>query len=103
MRITTSFATYDDVFLRLDNYMADGSLCIKAFNKDGSIATLTKCLCDDSLKHNETYLDVNNCPWVIDFIEHYRIGNLTGKWSGSGYCVYPIVSIDVEEIKKYIQ
>ena len=104
MKIVTGYGTYDNIFLRSYYYITDYRLCIKAFNhEDGEIATLTKCLCDHDLEDNETYLDTNNCPWVVDFIEQYKIGSLTGEQRKTGYCTYPVAKINMDELKKYME
>jgi len=102
MRIESQYATYDNVFLLIGSYLADGSLNIRVCNyEDGAIATITKCLCDFELEPNENYIDTNNCPWLIDFIEEYGLGKLTGKTGESGYCTYPVVRFDMDVLKKY--
>lgn len=36
------------------------------------------------------YLDVNNCPWAIDFVEDNNLGEYTGYCRQSGFCEYPL-------------
>ena len=104
MRIETEYRTYENVFLRVERYMADSSLCILLYNRDYAvIAKLTTCLDDKNLKDNESYIDTNNCPWAIDFIREYKLGELTGKKRVSGYCTYPVVKFDMDEIQKYVK
>jgi len=104
MMIETEYRTYENVFLRVERYMADSSLCILLYNRDYAvIAKLTTCLDDKSLKDNEAYIDTNNCPWAIDFINDYALGVLTGKKKVSGYCIYPVVRFNMDEIEKYVK
>lgn len=103
LTIKTEFETYKGIKLRLGVYRADGSIAIEAWNvKDGPVAVLTVCLNDKSLNVvNETYLDTNNCPWVVDFMESNGLAERTGKVAKSGYCTYPVVSLNMQRIKQY--
>lgn len=101
MKIETEFRTYEGVYLQVGKYVADNSVAIQAWNQqDGPIATITVCLCDDSLKEGEAYVDTNNCPWAVDFIEQEELGKRTGRVGRSGYCVYPVVKFDMEKVKE---
>lgn len=102
MKITSEFRTYEGVYLEIGRYLADGSLSIAAWNKkEGSIASLTVCLVNPFLKENEAYVDINNCPWVLDFIHKYQLGEESGHTAKSGFCTYPAVEFDLEKIKLY--
>jgi len=104
MMIETKYRTYENVFLRVEHYIADSSLCILLYNRDyAAIAKLTTCLDDKSLNDNEAYIDTNNCPWAIDFINKYKLGELTGKKRVSGYCTYPVARFDMDEIEKHVK
>ena len=102
LKVKTSFATYNDCFLKVDHYRADNALAVLLFNKtEGPIATLTVCLCDSHLKENESYVDTNNCPWVVDFLEGKGLAIFTGKVKSSGFCVYPAMEFDLEKMKEF--
>ncbi len=102
MEIRTMFSVYGDIFLETSKYVADNSIYIEAYNiEDGPIATLTVCLNDKSLGEDETYLDTNNCPWVLDFVEEYGLATPTGEYRRSGYCIYPKVKVNMENVRKY--
>lgn len=102
LKVKTSFATYTDCFLKVDHYVEDNSLAVLLFNKtEGPIATLTVCLCDNQLKENESYVDTNNCPWVVDFLEEKGIAKLSDKVRLSGFCVYPAMEFDLEKMKEF--
>lgn len=102
MNMKTSFNTYENVYLQIGTYAADGSIAIGAWNKeDGLIATLTVCLNDPSLNANESYVDTNNNPWAVNFIEKNGLGKRTGRTGKSGYCTYPVIKFDLELCKKY--
>ena len=40
------------------------------------------------------YVDTNNCPWVLEFLEDNHIAKPTGIYAPSGYCVYPLYEFD---------
>lgn len=102
LTLKTDYAVYENVFLQVGKYRADDSIAIMAENrKDGPIATITVCLCDKGLEENESYVDTNNCPWALDFIKENKLGEPTGKWRQSGYCTYPAVKFNTEQLKLY--
>lgn len=102
MTIKTEFSTYRNVFLGTNRYCADNSLYICAWNEeDGPIADITVCLDDSFIKENESYVDTNNFPGVMEFIEKYKLGKPTGLLGFSGYCCYPLVEFDMDAIDKY--
>lgn len=103
MRIDTMYASYEGIMLQVSKYVADNSIAIQAWNmEEGPIATLTVCLDDKSLGENEAYLDTNNCPWVVGFMDKYGLGELTGKVRPSGYCLYPAAKINMDEVMKFV-
>ena len=55
----------------------------------------------DDLDENQSCVDTNNCPWAIDLIEEYKLGEPTGKIIQSGFCTYPVYQFDINELKKY--
>ena len=102
LKVKTSFRTYNDCFLKVDHYVEDNSLAVLLFSKTkGHVTTLTVCLCDNHLKENESYVDTNNCPWVVDFLEGKGIAKLSDKVRLSGYCVYPVMEFDLEKMKEF--
>jgi hypothetical protein len=104
MKIKTAFAEYDNVFLTKGHYYADGSLAIRAFNdEDGPITNVTVCLCDKTLQENEAYVDTNNFPGALEFIEENGLGKPTGGYRQSGYCLYPKVKFNPMEIDKHVR
>lgn len=104
MRIKTPYHTYENVMLTVEEYMADGSMAITVENpEDGEIAALTVCLCDPFLEKNEAYIETNNCPWAMEFIREYKLGEESGRVKQSGYCRYPAVIFDMEQLKKYVK
>lgn len=102
MKLKTSYRTYENVCLQIEKYQADDSVAIQIWNQqDGPIATMTVCLCDRSLGENEAYIDTNNCLWAVEFIQKYNLGKITGRTGRSGYCTYPVVRFNMEQLTKY--
>ena len=104
MVLVTPFATYGDLKITINRYKADNSVCVDLWNnEEGAIARLTTCLDQKGkLKDNESYLDTNNCPWAISFIKKYNLGEVSEFRCGySGYCTYPVVTWNMDELKKY--
>ena len=55
----------------------------------------------DLLERNMAYIDTNNCSWAEDFLIDNNFGIPTGEYKSSGFCVYPLYQLDLEEISKY--
>ena len=102
MIIKTPFSTYNNLHVTINHYLKDNSVCVDLWNEEeGAIARLTTCLCDRSLKENESYLDTNNCPWAINFVKKYNLGEVSESRCRSGYCTYPVVTWNMDELKKH--
>ncbi len=107
MRITTPYAVYEDCTLHTNEYVANKSLYIGIIGKcEGEeypepIADLTICLPNERTpKANEAYVDTNNCPWAMQFIEENGLGTETGLYGLSGYCMYPLVEFNMDKIRE---
>ena len=101
--VVTPYGTYQNCRVQLDTYQADGSVCIGLWNdEDGPIARLTVCLSDNTLEDMESYVDLNNCPWALNLINRYKLGEQTGKIGFSGYCSYPVVHFDRDTLEKHM-
>ncbi len=100
MKMMTTFGEYD-VKLTVQKYQADGSVALDAWNEEeGPIARLTVCLDSKDLGENESFIDTNNCPWAIEFLEKNGLGKLTGRQKRSGFCIYPAMKLDVKKISE---
>ena len=53
------------------------------------------------LEENEAYVDTNNCPWVVDFLEAKGLAKSTGRTRRSGYCIYPSMKFDREKMAEF--
>lgn len=96
------YETYENCFLKHIGYYMDSSPAIEVWNAAvGPICRLTVCLCELALAENESFVDVNNNPYALDFVYEYGLGRVTGRFESSGYCLYPSVIFDMEQVKKY--
>ena len=99
MKINTLYMEYDGVQLQVGRYADDGSLAVQAWNPtEGPIATITKCLCDSSLADDESYVDTNNCPWAMGWLENEKLAVRTHKTRMSGFCEYPLMKFDMRKL-----
>ena len=51
---------------------------------------------------NCNFVDTNNLPYICTFIEENNLGEHTGMYGLSGYCIYPEYQFNIDEIRKYI-
>lgn len=105
MNVTTQFKTYKKCKLYTSEYMANKSLYIGITTFEDEypepLADLTVCLPNERTpKANEAYVDTNNCPWAMDFIEEYGLGKDTGMFGFNGYCIYPLVAFNMDKVKE---
>lgn len=104
--LVTNDKTYIDCWFELQRYVADNSLAIIIKNDFGAIAKITVCF-GGSYTHGVNlgnycaYVDTNNCPWVIDFLECNGFGKRTGIIMQSGYWEYPLVEFDIKKLQEY--
>ena len=106
MTVNTNFGVYKNCHLKVDKYVADDSLAIEIITVDDGfeepLARITVCLNDTSLRNtNKSYVDINNCPWALDFISEYGLGEDTDMYGISGYCTYPLVEFNIDVLKSY--
>lgn len=102
MKVKASYKTYEGCFLQVATYQANRSRAVEIWNKeDGPIAQITVCIPGAGLEDEEAVIDTNNCPWAMDFIKEYELGEDTGRKVRSGYCTYPVVKLDIEKMGNY--
>ena len=102
LEVKTSYATYDDCMLAVGRYQMDGSIAVEIVSKrEGPVARLTVCLCDPSLEEAESYIDTNNCPWAVDFLQSKDLAKMAGKTRRSGCCVYPAMKFNRDKLAEF--
>ena len=97
---------YMDCHFELGRYIADNSISVLIRNCFGAIARITVCLGSSSTKglnlaNDSNFVDTNNCPWVVDFLESNGFGKRTGIFGESGYCEYPLMTFDIKKLQEY--
>ena len=56
----------------------------------------------DSNNEDEAYVDINNCPWALAFIQDNDLGKPTGMYGFSGYCCYPQYKFDLSKLNESV-
>lgn len=99
MKFKTRYGEWD-VGLVIDKYASNNNLAIELVDKITyePIARMTVNVI--GLIDGYCAIDTNNCPEMVEFIENYNLGTRIGLVP-SGYCIYPIYEINMEEVKKY--
>lgn len=100
-KVKTDFGDYD-VNIVTHTYENNNTLCIELISPiEGPFARLTVNIADSDLFANENraFVDLNNCPWVEDFIEENKLGEFVGIWGSSGFCTYPLYEFDLGKLK----
>lgn len=107
MKVKTAYDEYTITRLEIGKYSYGNNLAIEliCFNEDWEteepFATITVNLnYGIPLKENEAFIDVNNCPWAIDFIKSNKLGEYMGIECPSGYCKYPLYSFDLDKLRR---
>jgi len=106
MKIKTNYGEYEITRIEISTYCSDNNLAIELFslNEEWKIeepfATLTVNLNYKGLEKNEAFVDVNNCPWAVEFIKENKLGEFTGIELPSGYCLYPLYKFDLNKLKE---
>ena len=98
MKCVTDFGVYD-VDVSVESYACNDNLAI-VLNEltTGPFATLTVNLYDD-LPEDMAFVDINNYPWAEEFIKENNLGEPTGKYGKSGFCVYPLYRFYLDKIE----
>lgn len=100
-KVETDFGTYE-VELGVSEYLNNGSLAIELIDAEerGPFAILTVNIEEKGADKETAYVDINDCPWAQKFIEDNELGEFTGKYGRSGFCVYPLYKFNLNKIKE---
>ena len=88
-----------NVYLEVGHYTNNNNTALQLFTEHGSpFATITTNIVD--LPEGCAAIDINNCPWALEFLERYEL--VKDYWFPvqSGFCVYPVVQLDLEKLKE---
>lgn len=100
-KVETNFGTYE-VELGVSEYLNNGSLAIELIDAEERefFAILTVNIEEERAGKETAYVDINDCPWATKFIEDNELGEFTGKYGRSGFCVYPLYKFNLDKIKE---
>jgi len=97
-----------EISLERAEYAYGGSLAIQMYyfdKEDGMYfpyGTLTVNLEGKTLEKDCAFVDVNNNgSSILEWIEKNGLGKRTGRIEQSGFCLFPEVKFNIEEIDKY--
>lgn len=95
----------DEVYMEITKYLHNGNtaitLCIETEEGFEPYNIVTKNF--ENLPEDYAYIDTNNNPGVLELLLSKSMVYLTGDMKQSGFCVYPLVRLNFEEIKKYLK
>lgn len=99
-----NFGIENEVLPYRTSYWCDGSLAIILRDAEGGpygepYGKLTVNL-GYKLNKNCAFVDVNNMPGAIKFIEKYKLGEDTGIRERSGFCIYPMYKFNVDMMEE---
>lgn len=104
--LKTQYGEYE-ITLHPTTYAEGNNLAIQMmcwdeeWESEEPFAMLTVNL-DGKRRPNEAFVDVNNCPWAMRFIEEYELGEWNGEMRSSGFCIYPLVKFNMDRVNKFI-
>lgn len=90
----------EKVTLKIANYANNNNLAIRMICEDEEPFAMLTVNLGEKLPPNQAYVDTNNLRTAFDFIILYNLGKLIG-FGQSGFCTYPLIEFDLDEVKKY--
>ena len=104
--ILNKYGRSHPITFNLDNYMENGNLYVGMMTSiDGYYepwSDLTVNLSVDC-KANCAFIDTNNNGNdIIDWLEENGLGEETGRFQISGWCIYPEFEFNMDELMKYV-
>ena len=98
-----------DIIFKLSEYM-NGKLAVamEYYDKDYEqfmpYAVLTVNLVGEICGENCAFVDTNNLgEKIIKWLVDNNLGKPTGRYGKSGFCTYPEVKFNMDEVKKYVE
>lgn len=93
--------------IEIQQYSVGGGIalflhCIENGEAVEPFANLTVNLPSYHTGGTKAFVDTNNFPQALDLIEKNNLGHWTGELAQSGFCAYPKVEFDMQEVGKYI-
>ena len=79
-------------------YAADNNLAVGVLFEDDECEVLSVNLPEsNSLNPDEAYVDTNNIPEAPGFIIENKLGEPTGDYAASGFCMYPLYRFNLDK------
>lgn len=99
LKVKTRFGEYE-CHINLGKY-TNGNTCLSLSTIDGlPFANITVNL-GDVRGVDYAFLDTNNSPFSQYLMKEYKLGEYADFNQISGWCVYPLYKLNLDEIKKY--
>lgn len=86
----------------ITKYRSNNKLAILLFSEDGALfCDMTVNITDSNTCDSScAFVDTNNSPWLIDFIQANELGKKTGRFGVSGFCSYPEFAFDLAKMNE---
>lgn len=83
-----------------NTYAANNTLAVQVISDQGEyLTTLTVNMPKDyDLPEHMQFIDVNNNPWALEFLEANQIAMPVGFSAYSGFCMYPLYQFDLDKL-----
>ena len=109
--LKTAYATYKECYLITEHKNSARAVDIYIWNdEDGPIVGLTRMIparenpkIDAAYGKNAAFVDTNNLPEAMQLIQQLNLGTFTGVQERNGFCEYPLVLFNMEEVGKYTE
>lgn len=96
-------------YFTIHKYWYNGRTCVKIRAKEKLSEEFFEPFCDVTVNlpnaelssDNLVFLDVNNAPWLEQFMIGNGFGMPTGIFSTSGFVNYPLYLCDMKKIHRY--
>ena len=101
-----AWGTNHPITFRLSRYADNGNLYVGMITHEDGYpepwSDLTVNL-DVKCAANCAFIDTNNnSDRIVEWLITNKLATLTGRMESSGFCVYPEMKFNMEELKKYI-
>ena len=96
-------------YFTIHKYWYNGRTCVKIRAKEKLSEDFFEPFCDVTVNlpnaelssDNLVFLDVNNAPWLEQFMIDNGFGMPTGRFRTSGFVNYPLYLCDMKKIHRY--
>ena len=95
---------YKIIDIEISNYSHNGNTAITLICEDEGIACPFAVITVNlgiTLEKDYAFIDTNNCNWVEKWLQDNKFGEPTGQQMASGFCVYPLYKLNLNNIKNF--